>query len=853
MKPKSNLLPFLLPILLLTLHLPLEAAQTTAPPGFVPPSGWDTNRIFATLDSSNTTYVIYYRTNATGIFGNGTDGTIKSNTVTGRWEWFTGTMNTNQSNVTGTNQSGQKAVGSWYTNGAHVGVTTWGYSQGGSGSLSTLTVTNAGGLNQPPVLSSGGIGQLQLDSTLRTLVGGDTNFFVVNAQAMARGIAAAGGLTNAGAFQPTNGNLTALAINNGTSLTNLNVVTFSKRPQVGVVPIGTNGVQTVNDYSRSLVNPLLMQSFSLRKPPMGMDTYALPGGGANSIQSVQQSYADIAKYWGLTGYGWNLINVDSGWQATNYAAGGTVTWDTNKWPMGMPAWTKYCHDRGCRAGIYCEVGVSSDSLGFPGSTNIEADMCNFVNWGFDYIQIDRPGLDESQLYDDNLTALRMRAVAAIQQCSATNGQGRAVMVRGHGVARGNIYESLALNVVYVSVSGTNVDWNSSYLNIYDFWNSLWVHWPQSTAYQGSVGPGHFRYNMDHMGDLVAWGIPIRRTLFNFYAMGPFPMMINEFYTPTNYPVSYTAMTNRDWIAINQDDLVAPGRQVSSNATCEVWTRPLANGDAAVFLVNHQSNATAAASVTLNDICLIGQGPIYFFDVWEKTNCAVTDTYSVTLEAYSSRLFRAIPASRFLQITNGQTAVTLNGNPPPAGNTASGAHSWTAGYNTTASGQSAFAEGDSSTASGGFSGAFGKNTTASGTESFAIGTSATASGTGTLGFAANGNAAGEYSVAIGPKAFAWGNYSFAYGYKSVAKANGSIMFACSALDGDEYRSNNVANSFKAQSTVGVYLESPTLVLGGNIALTNIAAAPAPATGYGILVNSNAVLYWVTSTATNKVSP
>ena len=78
------------------------------------------------------------------------------------------------------------------------------------------------------------------------------------------------------------------------------------------------------------------------------------------------------------------------------------------------------------------------------------------------------------------------------------------------------------------------------------------------------------------------------------------------------------------------------------------------------------------------------------------------------------------------ITNFQAQVSLNGNPYPVGNVASGGYSWTENENTTASGGASHAEGENTIASGNLSHAEGNYTTASGQTSHAAGVIATAS-------------------------------------------------------------------------------------------------------------------------------
>ena len=154
------------------------------------------------------------------------------------------------------------------------------------------------------------------------------------------------------------------------------------------------------------------------------------------------------------------------------------------------------------------------------------------------------------------------------------------------------------------------------------------------------------------------------------------------------------------------------------------------------------------------------------------------------------------AARFaLALTNTQTNVTINGNPPPLSNLASGSNSWTEGYGTTASGVNSHAEGQS--------------TTASGNNSHAQGLSGEASGI----------------------------LSAVFGSSGYATAQNSALFN---QNNHLYRTNAIAQSFQVNATGGINLLDG-VISGNGRDLTNVTARYATnLTGNALVQATNAAI-------------
>jgi alpha-galactosidase len=72
--------------------------------------------------------------------------------------------------------------------------------------------------------------------------------------------------------------------------------------------------------------------------------------------------------------------------------------------------------------------------------------------------------------------------------------------------------------------------------------------------------------------------------------------------------------NPEVIEINQDSLGRPAQRIAVNGKCEVWARPLSNGDTAVGLFNR---GRRAATVRVSWSQLGRDGPQRVRDVWQR--------------------------------------------------------------------------------------------------------------------------------------------------------------------------------------------------------------------------------------------
>lgn len=72
----------------------------------------------------------------------------------------------------------------------------------------------------------------------------------------------------------------------------------------------------------------------------------------------------------------------------NRAENGSMMWNSEKFPRGLPWLTNFLKGLGFHAGIYTDAGLTSCG-GYPGAYgHEELDGKTFASWGFDYLKVD---------------------------------------------------------------------------------------------------------------------------------------------------------------------------------------------------------------------------------------------------------------------------------------------------------------------------------------------------------------------------------------------------------------------------------------------------------------------------------
>jgi alpha-galactosidase len=107
------------------------------------------------------------------------------------------------------------------------------------------------------------------------------------------------------------------------------------------------------------------------------------------------------------------------------------------------------------------------------------------------------------------------------------------------------------------------------------------------------------------------------------------------------PATVQLLTNRDVIAIDQDQLGHQADRAWAKGDTEIWMRPLAGGATAIGIFNRGTD-TAHVTARLSDLDL--HGPLLVFDLWSKQKSTLrSGTLHADVPAHGVVLLRVLPA------------------------------------------------------------------------------------------------------------------------------------------------------------------------------------------------------------------
>jgi alpha-galactosidase len=92
---------------------------------------------------------------------------------------------------------------------------------------------------------------------------------------------------------------------------------------------------------------------------------------------------------GMFALGYKWISLDDCWVAHKRDSAGDLTWNTVRFPSGMPALVAWLHARGFMVGLYTSAGNTTCNRALPGSEHhYQRDANLFAKWRTDYVKVD---------------------------------------------------------------------------------------------------------------------------------------------------------------------------------------------------------------------------------------------------------------------------------------------------------------------------------------------------------------------------------------------------------------------------------------------------------------------------------
>jgi alpha-galactosidase len=124
-------------------------------------------------------------------------------------------------------------------------------------------------------------------------------------------------------------------------------------------------------------------------PVMGYNPWYQYGVHVTEAGLLHQ--ANLLVSTGMAAAGYGGLYLDDGWMASARTTAGALTWDSTKFPHGIPALASQVHALGLKFGIYEAIGTRT-CKNLPGSYgHYVQDAKTFASWGVDYAKIDSCG------------------------------------------------------------------------------------------------------------------------------------------------------------------------------------------------------------------------------------------------------------------------------------------------------------------------------------------------------------------------------------------------------------------------------------------------------------------------------
>jgi len=354
----------------------------------------------------------------------------------------------------------------------------------------------------------------------------------------------------------------------------------------------------------TFVRPNLAQT-----PPLGWNSWNMFGWQIN--EEKVRTAADALVSSGLRDLGYNYLVIDDCWsQKDRRDSNGDLIPDPEKFPNGIKPLADYCHAQGLKIGIYSDAADKTCG-GYLGSYGFEEqDAALWASWEIDYLKYDYCNAPNEQ------EEARKRYTA---MGKALHNSGRDILF--------SLCEWGGRSPWLWGKEAGGHQWRVSG-DVFDSWVDVWV----------PHGPGYYGIGIDHSLDIAAFlsdyggpgawndldmlivglkgkgqisggGLSFLeyQTHMSVWVMACSPLMIGCDLSKMDTE-TFTLLSNPEVLAINQDPLGIPARRVRRYGSCEVWKKPLADGNTAMMLIN-RGYSGETVSVKAGDLGLLDEPKI----------------------------------------------------------------------------------------------------------------------------------------------------------------------------------------------------------------------------------------------------
>ena len=390
-----------------------------------------------------------------------------------------------------------------------------------------------------------------------------------------------------------------------------------------------------------------------------------------------EAQADAMKSSGLTGVGYQYVNLDDFWyqcpgsQGPNVDQYGRWVIDSTKFPAsgsvnGIQAVASYVHRLGLKFGVYMTPGISAQAVAQntaiqgtsytarqiaepsvhennyncggmvgidyskPGAQQfINSWASQFASWGADYVKLDGVGSFDIPDVQAWSNALRQTGRPIHLELSNSLSMADAPVWKqySNGWRTGGDIEC------YCGPNGSSYPLTT--------WSGVASRFDQVAAWQPYGGPGGFNdYDSIEVGNGSNDGLTYdeRQTQMSLWALAASPFMLGTDLTHLD-PADLALLKNRSVISVDQDSINAA--RIADTATAQTFAKTEKNGDVVVGLFNMggapENLSTSASALGLKP------GTAYLLNnLWTHRQTETTGAISAQVPSHGVALFRVSP-------------------------------------------------------------------------------------------------------------------------------------------------------------------------------------------------------------------
>ncbi len=324
-------------------------------------------------------------------------------------------------------------------------------------------------------------------------------------------------------------------------------------------------------------------------PPMGWNSWNWFGKNEVNEEIIRECIDAIADN-GLKDAGYEYVVIDGGWRDTILGPDGELLPHPVKFPHGIKVLADYAHSRGLKFGLHTVPGMrdcGGDKVG--GYGHEEVQLQQFVDWGVDFIKLDRCGF-QGGWNEDVLREVYFKWHHLIENC------GREIF--------------LSVNVNHFR------DWCPEICQMARTTDDIMAHLHGGAEFVGTdrsiLGIAHINNeSAAYAGngywndpDMMVTGDPAltneeQQVHFALWCIMSAPLILGD--DPRNMTQEEKDIVlNKRAISIDQDPK-EQGKLVEAGENYEIWVKNLSDKNKAVLIINKDSVQKLSMDLSLEEL------------------------------------------------------------------------------------------------------------------------------------------------------------------------------------------------------------------------------------------------------------